>query len=53
METAASISSNPRTVEEVFVDYRGRRTAIVRALTTGKKLFTFILKFILSSPKLE
>lgn len=34
METAASISSNPRTVEEVFRDYRGRRTAIVRALTT-------------------
>jgi hypothetical protein len=44
METAASVPSNPRTVEEVFLDYRGRRTAIIRALTTGKKLFTFILR---------
>lgn len=34
METVGSISSNPRTVEEVFKDYRGRRAAIVRALTT-------------------
>lgn len=39
METAASISSNPRTVEEVFRDYRGRRTAIVRALTTEVEVF--------------
>jgi len=53
METAASIPSNPRTLEEVFRDYRGRRTAIVRALTTGKKLFIFILKFIVFSQKID
>ncbi|KAI3525761.1 hypothetical protein L1887_04824 [Cichorium endivia] len=29
----ASISSNPRTVEEIFKDYSGRRGGIVRALT--------------------
>jgi hypothetical protein len=34
METAASVPSNPHTVEEGFLDYRGRRTTIIRALTT-------------------
>ncbi|KAK3019015.1 hypothetical protein RJ639_003623 [Escallonia herrerae] len=29
----ASISSSPRTVEEIYKDYGGRRTGIVRALT--------------------
>lgn len=31
----ASISSSPRTVEEIFKDYSGRRAGIVRALTYG------------------
>ena len=39
IETATSISSNPRTIEEVFRDYRSRRTAIVRALTTEVDIF--------------
>ncbi|GLJ26567.1 hypothetical protein SUGI_0514890 [Cryptomeria japonica] len=34
METATSVSTNPRTVEEVFTDFRARRAAIVRALTS-------------------
>ncbi|KAF8397284.1 hypothetical protein HHK36_016197 [Tetracentron sinense] len=29
----ASISSSPRTVEEIFKDYSGRRAGVVRALT--------------------
>lgn len=28
-------SSSPRTVEEIFKDYNGRRSALVRALTYG------------------
>jgi hypothetical protein len=27
---------NPRTVEEVFRDFKGRRTAMIKALTTGR-----------------
>ncbi|XP_008793213.1 PHD finger protein ALFIN-LIKE 2 [Phoenix dactylifera] len=34
-----SISSAPRTVEEIFKDYGGRRAAIVRALTTDVDSF--------------
>lgn len=34
MATAA-VSSNPRTVEEIFKDYTARRTALLRALTKG------------------
>lgn len=33
-----SISSAPRTVEDIFKDYSGRRVGIVRALTTGNLL---------------
>lgn len=29
------ISSNPRTIEEIFKDFSSRRTAIIRALTVG------------------
>ncbi|CAN6469873.1 unnamed protein product [Victoria cruziana] len=29
----ASVSSNPRSVEEIFKDYSGRRSGIIRALT--------------------
>ena len=39
METTASISSNPRVIEEVFRDYKSRRTAIVCALTTEVDIF--------------
>lgn len=39
MEKDASTSSKPCTVEVVFTDYRGRRTAIVRALTTDVERF--------------
>ena len=30
---------NPRTVEEVFRDFKGRRAGIIKALTTGFCLF--------------
>lgn len=30
---------NPRTVEEVFRDFKGRRAAMIKALTTGIYLF--------------
>lgn len=29
---------NPRTVEEVFRDFKGRRTGMIKALTTGLSL---------------
>jgi len=32
---AAAVSSNPRTVEEIFKDYSARRAALLRALTKG------------------
>lgn len=47
---------NPRTVEEVFRDFKGRRAGMVKALTTGLPLSlsnflfsfsTFIFKFFL------
>nr|KAJ0228465.1 hypothetical protein LSAT_V11C100002950 [Lactuca sativa] len=34
----ASISSSPRTVEEIFKDYSGCHVGIVRALTHGSKI---------------
>lgn len=34
---------NPRTVEEVFRDFKGRRAGMVKALTSGKKIFYFML----------
>lgn len=34
----ASMSTNPRTVEEVCKDYRGRRAGMLKALTSGKLL---------------
>lgn len=36
----ASMPSNPRTVEEVFKDYKGRRAGMLNALTTGKVVLT-------------
>jgi hypothetical protein len=36
MEMApATISANPRTVEEIFKDFSARRAGLVRALTSG------------------
>lgn len=29
-------ANNPRTVEQVFRDFKGRRAGLVKALTTGK-----------------
>jgi hypothetical protein len=45
---------NPRTVEEVFRDFKGRRAALIKALTIGqsfsffktkKKIYNFSLSF--------
>jgi hypothetical protein len=35
MDGAANASTTPRTVEDIFKDFRNRRTAIVLALTSG------------------
>jgi len=46
---------NPRTVEEVFRDFKGRRAGMIKALTTGLSLslslkcFLFFLFLILNS----
>jgi len=32
---------NPRTVEEVFRDFKGRRAALIKALTTGSYFLSF------------
>lgn len=39
---------NPRTVEEVFRDFKGRRAAILRALTTGLSFFLLVFFFFLN-----
>ena len=36
---------NPRTVEEVFRDFKGRRAALIKALTTGSYHFPFQIFF--------
>lgn len=36
MEGGATTGTNPRTVEEVFEDFRGRRAGMLKALTAGK-----------------
>jgi hypothetical protein len=33
---------NPRTVEEVFRDFKGRRAALIKALTIGQPFSFFI-----------
>lgn len=38
----ASMAVNPRTVEEVFKDYKGRRAGMLKALTTGKVLLEWL-----------
>jgi len=35
---------NPRTVEEVFRDFKGRRAALIKALTTGPSSLLFLEK---------
>lgn len=35
---------NPRTVEEVFRDFKGRRAALIKALTTGPSSLFFFRK---------
>jgi len=37
----------PRTVEEVFTDFKGRRSGLIKALTTGtlRSFFPFSLSF--------
>lgn len=30
------MSTNPRTVDEVFKDFKGRRSGMLKALTTGR-----------------
>lgn len=38
---------NPRTVEEVFKDFKGRRAGMIKALTTGKNwVFFFIISLL-------
>ena len=44
----AAVSSNPRTVEEIFKDYSARRSALLRALTKGLDK-THLESFYLSS----
>jgi hypothetical protein len=34
----ASMSTNPRTVDEVFKDFRGRRLGMLKALTIGRRI---------------
>jgi hypothetical protein len=33
---------NPRTVEEVFRDFKGRRAGLIKALTTGTIYFIYL-----------
>ncbi|CAL5079370.1 unnamed protein product [Urochloa decumbens] len=37
METAAPVSSSPRTVSEIYRDYSARRAGLIRALTSGTR----------------
>jgi hypothetical protein len=42
----ASVSTNPRTVEEVFKDFKGRRAGMLKALTSGNAGVRFNFLFI-------
>lgn len=48
MDGPANSSTTPRTVEEIFKDFRSRRTAIVRALTSGASHSLYFSLFSLS-----
>lgn len=39
--------NNPRTVEEVFRDFKGRRNGLIKALTTGILPFFFLVIIVL------
>ena len=39
---------NPRTVEEVFRDFKGRRAGMIKALTTGLALSQMFSLFLIS-----
>lgn len=39
----ASMSTNPRTVDEVFKDFKGRRSGMLKALTTGRSIAVILL----------
>lgn len=41
----SSVSSSPKTVEEIFKDYSARRSGIVRALTHGTSFDFFPFYF--------
>jgi len=34
----ASVATNPRTVDEVFKDFKGRRLGMLKALTSGRSM---------------
>jgi len=37
----------PRTVEEVFSDYKGRRAGLIKALTTGQSVHVSFSRLLL------
>lgn len=37
-----AMATNPRTVEEVWKDFKGRRAGMLKALTTGKVLLEWL-----------
>lgn len=47
-----SAAYNPRTVEEVFRDFKGRRTGVIKALTTGTFIVSliFFVTYVIFSP---
>ncbi|KAI4377009.1 hypothetical protein MLD38_014707 [Melastoma candidum] len=44
---------NPRTIEEVFMDFRGRRARMIKALTTGSFLPLLLFYFLKCDPEKE
>lgn len=40
------MQSNPRTVDEVFKDFKGRRSGMLKALTTGSSCFELQLFYL-------
>lgn len=48
MKGADAALYNPRTVEEVFRDFKGRRAGMIKALTSGLFLCLFLFCFFSS-----
>lgn len=44
---------NPRTVDEVFRDFKGRRAGMIKALTTGRSLCSKMSCFCVWFPRKE